>query len=40
MVEGGQEAGGEAYEDLKQGLDKAMNDLDKAYEQAMNRFEK
>lgn len=35
-----QAASGEAYVDLKEGMDKAIEDMDKAYDQAMNRFAK
>ena len=35
-----QAASGEAYEDLKVGMDRAMAEMDKAYEQAMSRFAK
>ena len=35
-----QAASGEAFEDLKDGLDNAMDEMDKAYEQAMKRFDK
>ena len=35
-----QTASGEAYEDLKEGLDKAVEEMDKAYDQAMKRFQK
>jgi len=34
-----QAASGEAYEDLKEGMNKAIEDMDKAYDQAMSRFE-
>ena len=33
-------ASGEAYEDLKKGLDKSVEDMDQAFEEAMSRFEK
>jgi hypothetical protein len=35
-----QAAGNEAYDDLKDGLDGAMEEMDKAYDQAMERFQK
>jgi uncharacterized protein YukE len=35
-----QAAGNEAYEDLKKGLDSAMEEMDRAYDQAMSRFRK
>jgi DNA polymerase III delta prime subunit len=35
-----QTASGEAYADLKEGLDNAMVEMDKAYDQAMERFQK
>ena len=35
-----QATSGEAFEDLKEGMDKAMDDMDKAYEQAVSRFTK
>jgi Fe-S cluster biosynthesis and repair protein YggX len=34
-----QAEGNEAYDDLKEGLDKAMEEMDKAYDQAMERFQ-
>lgn len=33
-------ASGEAYEDLKKGLDKSLDDLDQAFEDAVSRFQK
>jgi hypothetical protein len=35
-----QTASGEAYEDLKEGMDRAMDEMDKAYYQATRRFDK
>lgn len=35
-----QAAGNEAYGDLKKGLDSAMEEMDRAYDQAMSRFRK
>jgi apolipoprotein N-acyltransferase len=35
-----QAASGQAYADLKAGLDKAMEEMDKAFGQAMERFQK
>ena len=35
-----QSAGGEAWADLKAGMDKAFMEMDKAYDQARSRFEK
>jgi hypothetical protein len=31
---------GEAFENLKEGMDNAMEDMDKAYDQAMDKFKK
>ena len=33
-------ASGEAYEDLKKGLESSLEEMDKAFDQAMSRFEK
>ena len=35
-----QSASGEAYEDLKEGLENSLEEMDKAFDQAMNRFDK
>ena len=35
-----QAASGEAYKDLKEGMDKSIEEMDKAYDQAMKRFQK
>ena len=35
-----QAVSGEAYKDLKDGLDRAIDEMDKAYDQALKRFEK
>lgn len=35
-----QAASAEAYEDLKDGMDKAIEEMDRAYDKAMSRFEK
>ena len=35
-----QAASGEAYKDLKDGLDRAMAEMDNAYDEAMSRFKK
>jgi len=35
-----QAASGEAYADLKEGTDRAMVEMEKAYDQAMSRFQK
>jgi DNA polymerase III delta prime subunit len=35
-----QTASGEAYEDLKEGLESAMVEMDEAYDQALSRFQK
>lgn len=35
-----QASSGEAYEDLKEGMEKSIAEMDKAYDQAMNRFQK
>ena len=35
-----QAASGKAFEDLREGMDRAIDEMDKAYDQALNRFQK